>query len=72
MVEMNKLFKKYDKNYKPTKQENEFSYNTCKKTFCNEKCIGYDFFGNKQEELRFQKKSKMVFKKHILEIELKG
>jgi hypothetical protein len=63
MVEMNKLFKKYDKNYKPTKQENEFSYNTCKKTFCNENCIGYDFFGNKQEELRFQKKIKNGFQK---------
>lgn len=63
MVEMDKLFRKYNTNYSPTKKDNEFAYNTCKKTFCNEKCIGYDFFGNKQEQHNFQKKIKNGFQK---------
>jgi hypothetical protein len=46
MVEMNKVFKKsskkYNVPYNPTKQDNDFAYQTCKKTFCNEKCEGYD------------------------------
>jgi hypothetical protein len=64
MVKMDKLYKKIDKNYKsPTKQENEFNYNTCKKTFCNEKCVGYDFYGNKQDQHKFQNKIKNGFQK---------
>lgn len=54
MVEMKKVFKKSSEKYNipyksPTKQEDEFAYNTCKKTFCNEKCEGYDkiYFKNK-------------------------
>ena len=46
----------------PTKLENEYSYNTCKKTFCNEKCDGYDFFGDKQQQINFKKKIKNGFK----------
>lgn len=65
MVEMEKVFKKGSKNnnsYKsPTKQEYEFAYNTCKKTFCNEKCEGYDFFGDKQKQIDFKKKIKNGF-----------
>jgi hypothetical protein len=66
MVEMKKVFKnsskKYNNSYKsPTKQENEFAYNTCKKTFCNEKCEGYDFFGNKQKQIDFKNKIKNGF-----------
>jgi hypothetical protein len=46
MVEMKKVFKKSSKKYNipyesPTKQQDEFAYNTCKKTFCNENCEGY-------------------------------
>jgi hypothetical protein len=66
MVEMKKVFKKSSKKYNipyksPTKQEDEFAYNTCKKTFCNEKCEGYDFFGDKQKQIDFKKKIKNGF-----------
>ena len=61
LVEMNKVFKenakKYNFPYKsPTKQDHEFAYTTCKKTFCNEKCKGYDFFGDTKAQVEFQKK----------------
>lgn len=56
MVEMNKIFtKSYDKR-KPTKEDNIFMYNTCKKTFCNNKCDGYNFFGDKQKQIDFKRK----------------
>ena len=65
MVEMNKVFKKSGEKwhvpYKPTKEDNAFMYNTCKKTFCNEKCKGYDFSGDKQKANKFQKKIKNGF-----------
>ena len=54
MVKMNKLFKR-SSDKMPTKEDDEFAYNTCKKTFCNEGCIGYDFFGDKQKQLNFKK-----------------
>ena len=38
-VEMGKMYKKYGP-YHPTKQENEWYTNVCKKVFCNEKCEG--------------------------------
>ena len=44
-----------------TKKENNFTYNTCKKTFCNEKCDGYNFFGNKQKQFDFNKTIKNGF-----------
>jgi len=64
--EINKSFrknaKKYNISYKsPTKQENDFAYNTCKKTFCNPKCDGYDFFGDEKKQKSFQKKIKNGF-----------
>ena len=66
MVEMQKVFKKSSEKYNipyklPTKQDDEFTYNTCKKTFCNEKCDGYDFFGDKQKQIDFKKKIKNGF-----------
>ena len=51
MVELDKQMKQSS-----TKEQREFTYNTCKKTFCNEKCEGYDFFGDKQKQMEFQKK----------------
>ena len=34
---------KYNVLYRPpTKEENEFAFNTCKKTFCNSECEGFD------------------------------
>jgi len=61
IVEIKKVFKKsaekYNIPYKsPTKQQDEFAYNTCKKTFCNENCEGYDFYGDKKKQLDFKKK----------------
>jgi hypothetical protein len=66
MIEMRKIFKKNSEKYNipyksPTKEEDEFAYNTCKKTFCNEKCEGYDFFGDKQKQIDFKKKIKNGF-----------
>ena len=68
LIKMNNILKnsakKYGNPYKsPTKEDNEFAYNTCKKSFCNEKCDGYDFFGNKQQQLEFKKKIKNGFQK---------
>ena len=65
MVEMNKVFKKsgekWNVPYNPTKEYSDFMYNNCKKTFCNEKCEGYDFFGDKQKQIDFKKKIKNGF-----------
>jgi hypothetical protein len=68
MVKMKQLFKKsaekFNIPYKlPTKEEDDFTYNTCKKTYCNEKCIGYDFFGDKQKQVEFQQKIQNGFQK---------
>jgi len=66
MVEMNKVYKKSSEKYNnpyesPTKQDNELFYNSCKKIFCNEKCEGYDFFGNKKKQIEYKKKIKNGF-----------
>jgi hypothetical protein len=69
MLELNKSFKKSSDKFRnpnipyksPTKQDDKFLYNTCKKTFCNTKCEGFDFFGNKQTEINFKKKIKNGF-----------
>lgn len=64
--EMKKVFKKSSEKFNipyksPTKQEDDFDYNTCKKTFCNTTCEGYDFFGDKQKQIDFKKKIKNGF-----------
>ena len=45
MVEIDKVHrktaKKYKQEYKPTRQDLNFRYDVCKKTFCNSKCEGY-------------------------------
>jgi hypothetical protein len=45
LIEMDKVYKnnakKWKVPYNPTKKDREFSYNVCKKTFCNTKCEGY-------------------------------
>jgi hypothetical protein len=61
MKEINNKFKSTSKKYNipyksPTTEENEYAYNTCKKTFCNKKCEGYDFFGDKQKQKDFKNK----------------
>jgi hypothetical protein len=65
LVEMKKMFtknaKQFNVEYNPTKQDYEFSYQTCKKTFCNPNCEGYDFNGDKQKQKQFQKKIKDGF-----------
>ena len=46
MVEMDKVYRKSAKKYKipyhSTKQDKQFAYTTCKKTFCNKPCDGYN------------------------------
>lgn len=66
IVEMNKVFKKSAEKYNlpytpPTKEEQNFAFNTCKKTFCNEKCEGYDLLG-KNFELELKKNLNNGFK----------
>lgn len=61
LKEMIKRYKKNDPLIKLTKQDSVFLNNTCKKTFCNEKCQGYDFFGDKIKQQEFQKKIKNGF-----------
>jgi hypothetical protein len=65
LVEMNKVFKKsgekWNVPYNPTKQDSDFIYNNCKKTFCNENCEGYDFYGDKKKQEEFKKKIKKNF-----------
>ena len=57
-----KTFKRFNVPFKiRTKKENDFTYNTCKKTFCNKKCDGYNFFGNKQKQIDFKKTIKNSF-----------
>ena len=45
MVKMDSVFRKNAKKYKlpynPTKKDKQFSFNVCRKTFCNPKCNGY-------------------------------
>ena len=45
MVQMDSVFRKSAKKYKipynPTKIDKQFSFNVCRKTFCNPKCNGY-------------------------------
>lgn len=66
LMGMNKKIKELSVKFKipyrtPTKEEDEFAYNTCKKSFCNEKCDGYDFFDDKQKQIDFKKKIKNGF-----------
>ena len=56
--------KKYNTRYKqPSKKEKQYSLKVCKKTYCNEKCYGYDFFGDKNREKQFLKNIKNGFQK---------
>jgi len=66
MVEMKRVIKKTSEKYNvpyvsPTKEQDEFTYNTCKKTFCNESCDGFDLFGDKQKQIEFKRKIKNGF-----------
>jgi len=53
--------KKYNYVYSATNKKDQFGYATCKKSYCNEKCEGLDFFGNKEEELSHKKNIKNGF-----------
>jgi hypothetical protein len=53
--------KKYNYIYSATNKADQFGYATCKKSYCNEKCEGLDFFGDKEEELAHKKKIKNSF-----------
>jgi len=63
MVEMDKVFKRASGNrfVKETSAERDYRLNVCKKTFCNEKCDGYDFNGDKQKQGIFKRKIKDGF-----------
>ena len=56
-----KIKKKYNYIYSATNKADEFGYATCKKSYCNEKCEGLEFFGDKEQELSHKKKIKNGF-----------
>lgn len=47
----------------PSKKEKQCSLKVCKKTFCNKKCKGYEFFGNTEKQKHFLKNIKNGFQK---------
>ena len=60
LIEINNKLKNTSKKYNipnnsPSEKENTYAYNTCKKTFCNKKCEGYDFYGDKERQIDFKK-----------------
>ena len=67
LVETNKIFKQSAKKYKipytPSKQEDHFLNNVCKKTFCNTKCDGYDFMVKSRKSNFIKGKTKNGFNK---------
>ena len=73
---MDKIFTKL-KLPKLTKKQRQDYLRICKKTYCNEKCEGYDFYGDKEQQKKFQKKIKDGFqssysKKTIEEFKKRG
>ncbi len=55
VVEMNRVVKQMSEQYKipyapPTKEADEYAYQTCIKTYCNENCDGYVFPDDKQRK----------------------
>lgn len=44
--------KKFNYVYSATNKKDEFGYATCKKSYCNEKCEGLDFFGDNKKNIK--------------------
>jgi hypothetical protein len=44
--------KKYNYVYSATNKKDQFGYATCKKSYCNEKCEGLDFFGDNKKNIK--------------------
>lgn len=70
--EMNKVFKRAAKEYgdpyrPPTKDENEYLYQSCNKLFCNERCDGFDFKEDKQRRDFYKKITDGFQKAYTLE-----
>jgi len=68
LIQINNMIKKSSKKFNipyqpPSKKEKQYSLKVCKKTFCNEKCKGYDFFGNTEKQKHFLKNIKNGFQK---------
>jgi len=55
----------------PTDKEKKLYYKGCKKSFCNRKCKGYDFFGNKERQKEFQANIKDGFENTFSEEQIK-
>ena len=53
--------KKYNYVYSATNKKDQFGYATCKKSYCNQKCEGLEFFGDKEQELAHKKNIKNGF-----------
>ena len=64
MKVMDKVMEQFNKIYKEpklTKKQRQNYLKICKKTYCNEKCEGYDFYGDKKKQKQFQEKIKDGF-----------
>lgn len=74
-VELGHKTRESSKTYKmpyrpPTKEEKEFEFRTCKKTFCNPKCEGYStYFDKRKVKNGFQTSFSA---KDLLELQQKG
>ena len=61
--------KKYNYVYSATNKKDEFGYATCKKSYCNEKCEGLEFFDDNKKNIKngfidtFSKKQVEMLKK---------
>ena len=59
-VEMNKVYKSFNKKYNipyktPSINYNKLMYNSCKKLYCNPQCDGFDFNGLVKQQKEFKK-----------------
>ena len=64
MKVMDKVLDKLNKIYKEpklTKKQRQTYLKTCKKTYCNNNCDGYDFYGDKKKQKNFKKNIKDGF-----------
>jgi hypothetical protein len=66
LIQLDKKIKESSKKFNipyqpPTKKDKQLGFKACKKTFCNKKCKGYDFFGDLEKQKNFNKNIKNGF-----------
>lgn len=76
LPEINKRMKQVSEKQKipyqpPTDKDKKLYYKGCKKSFCNRKCKGYDFFGDKIRQKEFQANIKDGFENTFSEEQIR-